>query len=274
MLGTSTAVGSGCGTVAYRRPLGAVCEPEVRDTSGVRRPKAVSLDFDDTLFDNSVVPTTVERACDAIAGAVEALDSAALLQANIAAWNSYWPEVERRCWVGDIDVLDVSREVWRRALDACGHDDPSVVARAYDTHQQIGRDMSRLFDDVPGFLAALQEAEIATALVTNSSTRTQLAKLEAVGLESAFDVVVISGSIGVAKPDVAIFEAALCRLRLTSRDVWHVGDSLSTDVAGAAAAGIPSVWLNRNRRQIAPSDPRPDLEISSLRELAERLIGD
>jgi HAD superfamily hydrolase (TIGR01549 family) len=134
--------------------------------------------------------------------------------------------------------------------------------------------MSRLFDDVPGFLAALQEAEIATALVTNSSTRTQLAKLEAVGLESAFDAVVISASIGVAKPDVAIFEAALGRLRLTSTDVWHVGDSLSTDVAGAAAADIPSVWLNRSRRQIAPSDPRPDLEIISLRELPQRLIGD
>jgi hypothetical protein len=56
----------------------------------------VSLDFDDTPFDNSVVPATVERACDTIGDAVEALDSAALLQANIAAWNSYWPEVERR----------------------------------------------------------------------------------------------------------------------------------------------------------------------------------
>jgi HAD superfamily hydrolase (TIGR01509 family) len=150
-------------------------------------------------------------------------------------------EVERRCWVGEMDVLDVSREVWRRAVHACGHDQPSVVALAYNMHQQVGREMSRLFDDVPVFLAALREAQIATALVTNSSTRTQQAKLEAVGLESAFDVVVISGSIGVAKPDAAIFEAALGRLRLTSAHVWHVGDSLSTDVAGAAAAGIPSV---------------------------------
>jgi putative hydrolase of the HAD superfamily len=170
--------------------------------------------------------------------------------------------------------LDVSREVWRRALHACGHDAPSVVALAYETHQQIGREMSRLFDDVPGFVAALKEAEIATALVTNSSTRAQLAKLEAVGLESAFDAVVISGEIGAAKPDVTIFEAALDRLQLTSTDVWHVGDSLSTDVAGAAAAGIPSVWLIRSRRQIAPSDPRPDLEIISLRDLPERLIAD
>ncbi|MGH9229912.1 MAG: HAD family hydrolase, partial [Acidimicrobiales bacterium] len=135
------------------------------------------------------------------------------------------------------------------------------------------RQMSRLFDDVPGFLEALQEAEIATALVTNSSTRAQLAKLEAVSLESAFDVVVISGDIGVAKPDPAIFGAALDRLQLTGADVWHVGDSLSTDVAGAAAAGIPSVWLNRGRGQLAPSDPRPDLEITSLRELPEKLIA-
>jgi HAD-hyrolase-like len=51
--------------------------------------------------------------------------------------------------------------------------------------------------------------------------------------------------------------------------VWHVGDSLATDVAGAVAVGIRSVWLNRTGRQLAPSDPRPDSEITSLRELRE-----
>jgi FMN phosphatase YigB (HAD superfamily) len=43
------------------------------------------------------------------------------------------------------------------------------------------------------FLAALDEAGIATALVTNSSTTAQLANLEAVGPATAFDAVVISG---------------------------------------------------------------------------------
>jgi FMN phosphatase YigB (HAD superfamily) len=71
----------------------------------LRRPKAVLLDVDETLVDNSVVPATVERACDAVAAAVGALDPSELLAANTAAWNSYWPEVERRCWVGEMDVL-------------------------------------------------------------------------------------------------------------------------------------------------------------------------
>lgn len=239
------------------------------------RPAAVFLDFDDTLVDNSVVPASVERACREIATALVAgLDAAALLRANTAAWMSYWPEVERSCWLGEMDVLDVSREVWRRALLECGCDDPLIVARAYETHQRIGREMDRLFDDVPGFLASLREAGIATALISNSSPRSQIARLEAVGLAESFDAVVISGQIGVAKPDGGIFEAALDLLELTGDGVWHVGDSLSTDVAGSTAAGIGSVWLNRDGRVRRPADPRPDVEVASLHGLLGLLVTD
>jgi putative hydrolase of the HAD superfamily len=254
------------------RHFGVVPPAGCTRLSGMR-PHAVLLDFDDTLLDNSVVPESVEQACEKMADAVGDLDRAKLLRANMAAWSGYWPEVERRCWLDELDILDVGREVWRRALHACGHDDPSIVTLAYETHQRIGRAMLRLFDDVPDFLAALDEAGIATALVTNSSTMAQLAKLEAVGLATAFDAVVISGQVGVAKPDPGIFGRALDELHLTAADVWHVGDSLSTDVAGAVAAGIWSVWLNRTGRQLAPSDPRPDGEIASLRELREQLLA-
>lgn len=80
---------------------------------------------------------------------------------------------------------------------------------------------------------------------------------------------VISGEIGVAKPDPAIFEVALARANLTTNDVWHVGDSLSTDVAGAIAAGIKSVWLNRTGRSRGPSDPVPTYEVGTLRDLGK-----
>lgn len=237
------------------------------------RPAAVLLDFDDTLVDNSVVPASVERACQAIGAAVGTVDSATLLRANTEAWVSYWPGVERECWLGHMDVPDISREVWRRALRACGCDDPSIVAVAYDTHQLISQEMDRLFDDVPELLASLQEAKVKTALVSNSSTRSQQARLEAVGLARSFDAVVISGEIGAAKPDPAIFEVALDRLELTGTGVWHVGDSLSTDVAGASAARLGSVWLNREQRVRGPADPLPDVEVTSLRRLLALLLA-
>lgn len=236
------------------------------------RPAAILVDFDDTLVDNSVVPETVKRACIAIAGEIDGLEVSKLLEANTAVWRTYWPEVERKCWLGEADVLDASREVWRRALLECGHHDESLVDIAYDTHQRIGREMDRLFDDVHGFLADLRSHGMLIALVTNSSSRSQRARLASVGLDGAFDHLVISGELGIAKPDAAIFDEALARLEVSANDAWHVGDSLSTDIGGAAAAGIRAVWLNRGGRAASPSDPRPSLETSTLDGLVDQLM--
>ena len=225
------------------------------------------LDFDDTLFDGSVIPVAVERTCDALARLTGAVGAAELLRANGEAFSRYWPEAEPRCARGEIDIIDVSRELWRRTLMDCGFDDPVLVLTAFETHQRVARELARVFDDVPGLLAALRDAGVATALVTNSSLAGQMEKLASVGLTSAFDAVVVSGAIGIAKPDPAIFDEALQQLGLTNLDVWHVGDSLSSDVAGAAAAGIPSVWLNRSGRRRGPTDPMPDVEITSLHDL-------
>ena len=197
-----------------------------------------------------------------------AVDPVALLDANAAAWRRSWPSAERRCWLNELDVLDVTQQAWREALLACGVDDPAVTAFALDVHQRTFRKMSRLFDDVPDLLAQLRKEAIGAALVTNYSTVAQLQKIDFVGLSKEFDAVVISGEVGVAKPSPVIFEIALNRLGLSSDDVVHVGDTPHTDVAGARAAGIPSVWLNRTRRALEPHEPTPDIEIASLRELA------
>ncbi len=47
----------------------------------------------------------------------------------------------------------------------------------------------------------------------------------------------------IGKPDPAIYATALAMLSLPPRRVLAVGDSLRTDIAGAAAAGIDSVWV-------------------------------
>jgi putative hydrolase of the HAD superfamily len=190
-----------------------------------------------------------------------------------AASNPYWEEAGPKTLTGELDGLEVSREVWRRALQACGCNESAVVDIAHETHQQILAGQSRLFDDVPDFLQALAVAAIPTALVTNGSTSLQHAKLQSVGLEDSFSAVVISAEIAVMKPDPAIFRAALDRLQVNATNVWHVGDSLQSDVAGARSAGIRTVWLNRHGATLNSSDPTPDLEIGSLLDLVPWLRG-
>ena len=46
-----------------------------------------------------------------------------------------------------------------------------------------------------------------------------------------------------------------------------MGDSVEFDMAGARAAGIPAIWLNRDGRAWSEQDWRPFQEIRSLDEV-------
>lgn len=53
------------------------------------------------------------------------------------------------------------------------------------------------------------------------------------------------------KPRKELFEYALKSTGLSAEDVVHIGDSLSSDIAGAASVGIRAIWVNRSQREVA-----------------------
>ena len=119
-------------------------------------------------------------------------------------------------------------------------------------------------------LGSLAYAEIRLGLVTNGPSDFQRDKLRTLGIEDRLDAIVISGEVAAAKPDAVLFQRALELLGAEPGEAWHVGDSLDTDVAGARAAGLVAVWLNRKRIPVDDA-VRPDLEIASLGELTAQL---
>jgi putative hydrolase of the HAD superfamily len=90
----------------------------------------------------------------------------------------------------------------------------------------------------------LRDAGVRIAVVSNWDCSLPDVLAE-VGLGGAVDATVVSAEVGVTKPDPGIFEIALERLRRQPGEALMVGDSLETDVAGAQAAGIPAVLLDR-----------------------------
>ncbi len=52
------------------------------------------------------------------------------------------------------------------------------------------------------------------------------------------------------KPRKELFQLALQSAGLQSGAVVHIGDSLSSDVKGAGALGIPTIWLNRSGKEV------------------------
>lgn len=109
------------------------------------------------------------------------------------------------------------------------------------------------------------------AVLSNGSPGKQRLKLQRSGLMPWISHVVVSGDIGVAKPDRLFFQHALKQIQCNVEDVvMMVGDDPLTDIAGAAAIGIPSCWVSRGRD--FPEDfAEPDFVINSVLDIEEVL---
>ncbi|MBW6435587.1 HAD family hydrolase [Actinoplanes hulinensis] len=89
-------------------------------------------------------------------------------------------------------------------------------------------------------------------IVTNGRTGQQAAKIRNAGLDRLVDGWVVSEAAGHKKPAPEIFHAAAAVAGLPLGDAWVIGDSPHADIAGAAACGLPSVWISAGRLWTAP----------------------
>ena len=52
------------------------------------------------------------------------------------------------------------------------------------------------------------------------------------------------------KPRKELFQLALKKTRLNANEVIHIGDSISSDVKGASALNIKTLWINRFGKEV------------------------
>ncbi|MFN7930528.1 MAG: HAD-IA family hydrolase [Blastocatellia bacterium] len=116
--------------------------------------------------------------------------------------------------------------------------------------------------DAHAALATLRQRGLRLGVISNFDARLYDV-LRALELWPYFDSVHISTAVGVAKPDAAIFAAALRANQLVAAQAVHVGDSWREDVQGAQAAGLHPVWLN--------TSATPAAGIKQIHNLAELL---
>lgn len=129
----------------------------------------------------------------------------------------------------------------------------------------------RCYKDALPVLQQLRAEGVKTALVSNTPWgspgalwREELARL---GLSGWLDVVVFCTDVGWRKPASPIFERALDLLGADPQDCFFVGDDPRWDLAGARAAGIPPILLDRRGRTAGVEEG----SIQNLHELWDRL---
>ncbi len=150
-------------------------------------------------------------------------------------------------------------------LQSRGVSDPERIDRAIELYLSDRYRGLELFDDALHVVRMVSQSSH-VGLITNGPSRIQRDKIARLAIGDLFELILVSEEEGIWKPDPLIFHRALDRFEIEADEAIYVGDSAEHDVAGARAAGITSVWINRRGREW-PGGVRADHEISSLIEL-------
>lgn len=218
-------------------------------TERPERPKLVLFDLDDTLCDHDrALRMRVKLAFAAASEGIEGVDLDTLVDAAVARsvfGTDHFAEVLATAGVTGDDRL-------RRAVEA------------YVGDRYLGLE---LFEEAVDVVNTIKR-QARVGMITNGPSEIQRNKILRLGIVDLFPFVIVSEEAGVWKPDPAIFERALELGEARPDEAVYVGDTPEHDVAGAKAAGVTAVWINRPGREW-PGGPEPDYEIHDLRELLD-----
>lgn len=223
---------------------------------------AITFDLDDTLYDNRPVILRTEQESLLFVqqyhpslNALENTDLKRIRQSLLLAE----PEIYH-------DVTEWRRRAVERAMLDAGLTIDEAAAGAQAAMQHFAKWRSRV--DVPQetheTLAKLAEKWPLVA-ITNGNAQPAL-----FGLADYFEFVLRAGPDGRAKPFNDMYHLAAQRLNMPLGEILHVGDDLTTDVAGAIRCGMQACWIKPEGADLlTASDSRllPHLEISRLASL-------
>ena len=123
------------------------------------------------------------------------------------------------------------------------HDHPPLQ----ELYDSFNLDFGKYIVLLPGAVETLRELKRRGYLlgaVTNGVSSLQNIKLDTAGIRDLFDVVVVSGDIGIYKPDRRIFDEACRRAGVRNDQALFVGDHPVNDIEGALGAGMPAIRMN------------------------------
>lgn len=144
-------------------------------------------------------------------------------------------------------VSDMWRDYFHFILGRAGvpaADQPAIIDSLWEAHQRFGLWTVAIADAV-ATVGALKQAGYRIGVVSNAEGRVAQ-DLEGAGYKGLFETVVDSHHVGVEKPDPKIFQIALERMGVGPENAIYIGDVPAVDVAGARAANLAPLLLDRH----------------------------
>lgn len=150
-----------------------------------------------------------------------------------------------------------------------------IIVDGPSVQQEYDQLLAHSYQVIPGardLLHTLKDAGMTLLVGTNGIKHTQLSRLAGAHMTPYFDHIFISESVGYAKPNPHFFLAIHAQYpEMTTTNTVMVGDSLRSDIAGAANVQLPSVWYNP---QHLPNESaiKPTYTVDNFTQLQKLLL--
>ncbi len=163
----------------------------------------------------------------------------------------------------------IAAEALRVALDG-----QSLERSTEDAVQHVMEGFAGLpvHPDVPDGIRALGDGGIRLVTLSNGSTSVAEALFDRAGIREHFEALLSVEDAPLWKPAAAAYAHALERCAVDPMEAMLVA-AHPWDIDGAARADLATAWINRGGGPYPNYFRAPDLTVTSLTELAEKLTG-
>ena len=208
--------------------------------------KAVLLDIDNTLLDfDAYVQTTMRDGFDKFGiGPYREEMFAVFSRVN----HGLWRQIED----GTLTFAELTKVRWNRVFEALGIE---ADGPAFETYFRACLADSAI--SVAGAFELLDylKGRYVLGVASNGPYEQQLNRLRKGGMFDYFSHYFVSEKIGASKPSAQFFSYCLDELGIAPEHILMIGDSLTSDMAGAIACGMHTCYFDKNKQGISTDLP-------------------
>ena len=206
--------------------------------------KAIFLDWDDTIGDW----TQAEHLALRDIYAAYHLDCLyATYEDYIRAYKPYNLELWGMYGRGEVSKEKLHFERFYRPIERMNElTNERLKELAHEMGDEFLRLTNKHFSVLPGAAEVVRALakKYPLTIISNGFKEVQYYKFAHSGLADCFAYTLISEEVGINKPQPEIFRIALRLNGVNADEAVMIGDSYSSDIAGAKAAGIDQIWLH------------------------------
>lgn len=166
------------------------------------------------------------------------------------------------------DFWEVTQNGLDWAMEASGLSDPRLRERMLALYWELSA-----YPEVPSMLAALKQAGMNTAILSNGSPAMLKGAVDSAGVGDVLDDVLSVESVGVYKPHKSVYDLVGQRFGCANKEVLFVSSN-GWDAGCATGYGFQTAWVNRAGEPVdrLPWTPPTILsDLTSIPDLAAKL---